>query len=214
MGGVRSYGIDSDWNGPLPGDRPWALVADGMGGHGAGEVASSVALDAFDALLDTRGTSDLNPVIWEANRAVFDAMRGPSGRRGMGTTVAGLCREGRRLALFNVGDSRIYLLRRGQLEMLSVDDTPPRQSGGRSHSLTQSLGGTSAPIPLRPHLAFLEPVEGDLLILCTDGLTDMVGDVKLQIVLNDRPPNPALALAEAALEAGGRDNVTLVAVAF
>lgn len=214
VGAHRPDGGDIDWSGAFPGEHPWALVADGMGGHGAGEVASAVALDALDGLLRTCGTSDLNSAIWQANRAVFDAMPGPSGRQAMGTTVAGLCRDGQRLALFNVGDSRIYRLRRSRLELLSVDHTAARRGGLRSHALTQSLGGTSVPIPIRPHLAFEAPVPGDVFLLCTDGLTDMLRDGQLQSALEARSVNPAARLAEAAVEAGGRDNVTAVVIAF
>ena len=214
VGAHRPDGEDVDWTGSLLEVRPWALVADGMGGHGAGEVASSVALDAFDEVLGTCGTSDLGSAIWQANRAVFDAMPGPSGRRAMGTTVAGLCMDGRRLALFNVGDSRIYLFRRGTLKQLSVDHTAAGRGGGRSHALTQSLGGTPVLLPLRPHLALEEALVGDLFLLCTDGLTDMLAEREVQNSLEVASANPAACLADLAVAAGGRDNVTVVVIAF
>lgn len=212
VGGVGGDAEDGDWAGLLPNDRPWALVADGMGGHGAGEVASSVALDTLCRLLEKYGPSDIRSVIAEANWAVFAAMEEPSGRRGMGTTVAGFCRAVGRLTVFNVGDSRVYILRGERLELLSVDDTLPRRASGRSHVLTQSLGGTSAPRPLDPHVASIEPVAGDRLLICTDGLTDMVDEQAVRARL--RAGNPAAALADAAVQAGGRDNITVIVTAF
>lgn len=214
VGGIAGDAADGNWSGVLPVGRPWALVADGMGGHGAGEVASSIAIEALCRHFDSDGPSDMHSAIAAANWAVFAAMDEPPGRKAMGTTVAGFCRTGAGATVFNVGDSRIYLLRDGRLKLLSVDDTLPRRSSGRSHALTQSLGGTSVPLPLAPHVAAIEPAAGDTLLLCTDGLTDMLDDVEILARLRAETPNPAAALADAAVEAGGRDNVTVIAASF
>jgi serine/threonine protein phosphatase PrpC len=214
VGGVRGGAADTDWAGLLPDDSPWALVADGMGGHGAGEVASSVALDTLCLLLGKDGASDIRSAIAEANWAVFAAMDEPSGRRAMGTTVAGFCCAAGRLTVFNVGDSRVYILRADRLELLSVDDTLPRRASGRNHALTQSLGGTSVPLPLDPHITSVEPAGGDRLLICTDGLTDMLDEEAVRAILDAVTVNPAAALADAAVDAGGRDNVTVIVAAF
>lgn len=216
VGDWCSRGADVDWSGTLSASRAWVLVADGMGGHGAGDVASSIAVDEVDRLLSTRGAADLRAVVDEANQRIFAAMTGPSGKQGMGTTIAGICQRGPRLTVFNVGDSRIYLLRDGGLTRLSVDDTPAQKlSGGRrSHALTQSLGGTVMPLPLRPHIAGVEVRAGDVVVVCSDGLTDMLDDEKIALLLANALDHPAAALAQAAVEAGGRDNVTVVVTAF
>jgi serine/threonine protein phosphatase PrpC len=214
VGGVGGGAADADWAGPLPDDKPWAVVADGMGGHGAGDVASSVALDTLCSLLGQDGPPDIRSAIAEANWAVFAAMDEPFGRRGMGTTLAGFCRAAGRFAVFNVGDSRVYILRGGRLELLTVDDTLPRRASGRSSALTQSLGGTSMPVPLDPHIAAVEPAFGDRLIICTDGLTDMLAEEAMCARLRAVTGNPAAALADAAVDAGGRDNVTVIVAAF
>jgi protein phosphatase len=211
---VGGDAADSDWAGLLPDDKPWALVADGMGGHGAGDVASSVALDTLCSLFGTDGPSDIHSVIAEANWAVFAAMDKPSGRRGMGTTLAGFCLAAGRLTIFNVGDSRVYILRGDRLELLSVDDTLPRRASGRSNALTQSLGGTFLPVPLDPHVASVVPAVGDRLLICTDGLTDMLDEEAICARLRAVSHNPAAALADAAVDAGGRDNVTVIVAAF
>lgn len=217
VGSCRSDGTDANWTGHLSAARPWVMVADGMGGHGAGEVASTTAVDAFDRLFALRGPHDVKAVIDEANRQVFDAMAGPGGRHGMGTTVAGVCADGYRLNCFNVGDSRIYV-RRGDrvLQMISVDHTPARRTIGvtRSHALTQSLGGGVVQVPLKPHVTSVDVVEGDLVLMCSDGLTDMLGDASMMRILEDLPAHPAAALADAAVLAGGRDNVTVVLLRF
>lgn len=214
VGGIAGDAPDENWSGFLPSTRPWVLVADGMGGHGSGDVASSVALEALCRHFDRDGASDMRSAIAEANWAVFSAMDEPPGRRAMGTTVAGFRRAGGEISVFNVGDSRVYLARDGELILLSVDDTMPRRAAGRSHALTQSLGGTSVPLALDPHVVSVEPVVGDLLLVCTDGLTDMLGEADIVAGLLAGSANPAAALANAAVEAGGRDNVTVVITEF
>lgn len=214
VGGIAGDAPDGNWSGSLPSTRPWVLVADGMGGHGSGDVASSVALDALCRHFDRDGASDMRSAIAEANWAVFSAMDEAPGRRAMGTTVAGFRRAGGAVSVFNVGDSRVYLARDGGLSLLSVDDTMPRRAAGRSHALTQSLGGTSVPLALDPHVVSVEPVAGDVLLVCTDGLTDMLGEAEIVAGLLAGIANPAAALANAAVEAGGRDNVTVVVTEF
>lgn len=188
-----------------------------MGGHGAGDVASRTALDALDALMtDATGPTDLGRIIDEANRRVFEAMRAPSGRPAMGTTVAGLWVVDGGAIVFNVGDSRAYAFESDVLRRISVDHTPLRSlaDGRRSHALTQSLGGTSIRLPLQPHVEVVSPRPGDIVVLCTDGLTDMLDETCLVEILSSRSAHPAASLVDAAVQAGGRDNVTVVMVAF
>ena len=214
VGMTASDAPDGDWSGSLPSTRPWVLVADGMGGHSSGDVASSIALDVLCSHFDRDGASDIRSAIAAANWAVFAAMDEQPSYRAMGTTVAGFCQTGGAVSVFNIGDSRVYLARDGRLSLLSVDDTMPRRAGGRSHALTQSLGGTSVPVALHPHVVAIEPVVGDVLLVCTDGLTDMLGEAEIVAGLLARTANPAAALANAAVEAGGHDNVTVVVTEF
>lgn len=214
MGTWRSGSVDEDWSGFLDEEFPWILVADGMGGHCAGEVASETAIDALHELLvDAVACPDLFELIEEANSRVFEVMQAPAGRPGMGTTIAGFWISDGRLKIFNVGDSRVYLQRGGRLKQMSVDHTPAT-GGRRSHLLTQSLGGTAFRVPLKPHIEEIQFTAGDKIILCTDGLTDMVADSAIEEVLQSNPDHPARALAAAAMHGGGKDNITVVVAVF
>jgi protein phosphatase len=217
VGSWRSGPADDEWAGEIAAARPWAFVADGMGGHGAGEMASEVAVESLNVLMASAGgPSDLGWIIEDANRQVFDAMHAPGGRPAMGTTVAGIWIEDRRVNVFNVGDSRIYVVAEAGIRRVSVDHTPARglPDGRRSHALTQSLGGTSLRLPLQPHIEALSLESGQTVVICTDGLTDMLTDQFIGAILRTRPTHPAVSLAEAAVRAGGRDNVTVIVASF
>jgi protein phosphatase len=133
----------------------------------------------------------------------------------MGTTVVGIVYFDREALVFNVGDSRAYELRRGQILQLSRDDTLNVSRGRtnvRSHALTQSLGGTTTPQALRAHVRRI-PFEDHVgVLLCSDGLSDMVQETAMNLVLAENPTDPAGQLVSAALEAGGKDNVTVVVI--
>ena len=210
-------GIEETWHGRMPSNGSWALVADGMGGHGAGEVASETAVGALASLLPAaRSEADIWDAIRRANDRVYDAMTQPEGRLGMGTTIVGVTVHAGSCTVFNVGDSRAYVVRRGVPRILTVDDTPEwgLSVARRSHALTQSLGGTPSRRPIRPHVNRVEILPGDRLLLCTDGLTDLVDDDGIATVLRRVHDNPASALVDSALLAGGRDNVTVVVIEF
>jgi PPM family protein phosphatase len=208
-------GSDGTWIVPLDAERWCAAVADGMGGHQAGELASETAIAELHPLTDTLGSEQaVNAVIERVNERVFHEMHSPRGRPGMGCTIAGVVVHGDEAIFFNVGDSRAYILRSGEMMQQSIDHTMGGQSSahGRSHLLTQSLGGTSRRIALAPHVKRLRLTEKDLVLLCSDGLTDMLGEDEISnILLRDRD-NPASTLATAAIDAGGRDNVTVIVI--
>ncbi|WP_237478666.1 PP2C family protein-serine/threonine phosphatase [Lichenibacterium dinghuense] len=213
----RSTGQDETWSGEIDRTCGWALIADGMGGHGAGEVASGVALQALaDLLPGIPDTPGLEPAIERANERVHAAMFVPGGRPAMGTTIVGLLMSARECTFFNVGDSRGYLLRDGRLEMVSRDHVPEvgGARGGRSHAVTQSLGGTYDRRRLKPHLSSTTLGRGDVVLLCSDGLTDLVDDGHIAALLRSGSDRPATDLVEAALAAGGRDNVSVIVLAF
>ena len=158
-----------------------AVVADGMGGHAAGEVASRMAVErlARDAhrAVDEAGLTEL---LLDANAELFAAMHRQPACRGMGTTVAGIAVGPERVIAFNVGDSRVYRIDGEGLEQLSTDDTPgPKLADGRtaamtSNLITQTLGGDYDEAEITPHLLSLPPAARERYLLCSDGLSDLL----------------------------------------
>lgn len=204
------------WSGTLAGGRGWAVIADGMGGHEGGKIASRIVVEAIAGEIGhARGQADITSMIADANRRLFEEMYSGEGKPGMGTTIVGVLLFDQEALVFNVGDSRAYELRRGQMVQLSQDDTlnvDQSRRGVRSHALTQSLGGTTKPFALRPHIRRL-PLEDHVgILLCSDGLSDMVQEDEIKLILSQNPTNPAEHLVAAALEAGGKDNVTVIVI--
>jgi protein phosphatase len=197
------------WQGALDADCGWVLVADGMGGHAAGEVASRIAIDILRPFMSgLREMADVVRALNEANCGLYAEMAADNALEGMGTTIAGAVVWGTTALLFNVGDSRIYLLRAGRLRQVSEDHV----IGG--NMLTRCLGGTPSREDVEPYVDRLVLGSGDRLLLCTDGLTDMVKDPDIEALLAQDRPGVADALVAAALAAGGADNVTAAVIAF
>jgi serine/threonine protein phosphatase PrpC len=216
-------------------ERGIFLVADGMGGHAAGEVASGLAANTVASALaeacdggarDEAMRDALRQAVLSAHqRIVRFCARRPS-TRGMGTTLtacaidpAGVCR------IAHIGDSRLYRLREGRLEQLTVDHTWVQRevdSGrlapedARRHPLSHILTRVLTDDPEAPEVDLLtEPVvPGDLLILMTDGLYNMLEDAAIrEIVAREDPlPERIRALIDGANRAGGADNITAVLV--
>lgn len=221
-----------------------AVVADGMGGHPGGDVASRVAAEAAanslrahigaggataspgDNLDDAMGEAMVRCVL-DAHRAVRSEGRNHPELRGMGTTLTALVVDPSRArwAVGHAGDSRAYLLRDGRLRQVSRDDTwvQAQVDAGRitseearhhpaAHVLRQCVGLDDPPEP-RSYAGELEA--GDRILLCSDGLSDMVEDEGILRILVDAPdPQDAVAaLVDAALEEGGVDNVTVALAA-
>ena len=208
-----------------------AVIADGMGGHPAGDVASRLAVaSTLEAAREQRsdnrtwlaGGGDPEQLIRRAHQTILaQAEREPS-CAGMGTTLVLAAVDNRRVAIAHVGDSRAYRLHRGQISCLTRDHnlaqealdqewiTPEqaRRAPGR-HRLTQVLGiGTISPDIMR-----LERNRGDLIILCTDGLTGELSDSEIQHQLaqaNHDPNRMAQRLVCSAVDSGGNDNVSVV----
>lgn len=210
----RSVGDDDDWDEPFSAASPWVAVADGMGGHEAGNIASDVAIDAAcQSLPDARTERDMSEVALLANRMTFQAMFSGEGRVRMGSTLVAASIWSNAALVVNVGDSRAYLLSKEKLHLLSQDDTlPSGLPGRRQHMLTQSIGGLAFQAPISPHVARLPFAPEDLLLLCSDGLTDMVSDGEIAQILRANPRDPVRSLVAAALDCGGRDNITAVAI--
>jgi protein phosphatase len=202
-----------------------ALVADGMGGHAAGEVASALAADVVRRLyygLDGPIPQVLANAFAAANRAIIEYAQEHPDCRGMGTTCTVLAFRDSQAWLAHIGDSRAYLLRDHHLIQLSEDQTLvaklvsegtiTQQEADHSpmhNVILQALGTTSN---IKPMIGAkgLPLQSGDVLILCSDGVSNMVPDDKIAEVASRLPPQEACdTLIEAALAAGGHDNASL-----
>ncbi|MFL6250962.1 MAG: Stp1/IreP family PP2C-type Ser/Thr phosphatase [Actinomycetes bacterium] len=211
--------------------EPVAAVADGMGGHSAGEVASAIAIEELAALgergpweNETAATDDLKQAILRANRRIRGMAASDRKLNGMGTTLVALLEDGDMVHVANVGDSRGYLLRQGELSQVTVD-----------HSLVQELvdDGRLSPKDAERHpqrsvitraLGIDPEVEfdlftyklqvGDRLLLCSDGLSDVVEPTQIRnVLLRVRSPQKAARqLITVANEQGGPDNITVIVV--
>ena len=196
------------------------MIADGMGGHAHGAMASRAVLDYLVAAIGRLS----NPaccaeVIEEANQRLFELMHQHEDALGMGTTVVGAILTADQLTTFNIGDSRSYLYSAGQLVQLSRDDVPEGENDPfgrrRSHALTQALGGSSLPVPIEPHVSVDAPLApGESLLLCSDGLTDMVpGQIICEALRTGKDPAGAIRkLAAKAFSEGAEDNISLLVV--
>ena len=205
-------------------------VADGMGGHVGGEVAARVAVDSLRAAFQRQPSVEgLRRAVAEANRAVWSQGQTESGLRGMGTTltVTALVEEtdGRQvIALANVGDSRAYVFSRGQVIQVTADHSLAEEKVRQGqlteaeaavhphrHILTRALGVSS---DVDVDLWELHLHDGDRILLCSDGLTNEVGDERIGDVLGavKNPTEAAQALVKAALDHGGNDNITCVVI--
>lgn len=204
---------------------PLFVVSDGMGGHAAGEVASSIAVETIGRRAP--GTADdvlLGAAVEAANDAVIHAAEQGIGKPGMGCTATAVLFERNRMAVAHVGDSRAYVLHHGTLVRVThdhsyveelVDSGQITADEARTHPsrsiITRALG--SDPDMYADHFT-LEVTDGDRVILCSDGLSSMIPDSEIEAlaVSSATPQQAADNLVAAALTAGGSDNVTVVVV--
>ena len=205
------------------------IVADGMGGHNAGEVASALAVATVRAGAKTgiHTTEQFRELVQQANTAIYTASLDDSTQSGMGTTLTALAvvpGEEPRVLVANVGDSRTYLFRNGALSRLSVDHSyvqelvnegilTPEEARvhPRRNIVTRAMGiERSVMVDVFSHLVRT----GDRLVLCSDGLVDEVADADIALVLSQHsdPQDTAEALVMVANANGGRDNTTVVVV--
>lgn len=225
VGNVREVNEDSYLTAP-----PVFMVADGMGGHAGGDVASAIVVEELAMLADTRYDAETAPLavvraLEASHRRIAEHGAGGVGRAAPGTTVAGVVLvDGGEPAwlVVNLGDSRVYRMSDGALAQVSRDhslvqdlldsgeitedevaDHPER------HVITRALGG---PGFNEPDLFWLPVVEGDRLLICTDGVNGLIDDAAIQRILAAEPDPDAAAraLVAASLEAGGEDNATAV----
>jgi serine/threonine protein phosphatase PrpC len=209
--------------------EPLFAVADGMGGHRGGDVASSMIVDALERA-EVQADAPLSPLvdlIKKANHDVLERGDADEGLKGMGTTLTAVVTDEAKAYLAHIGDSRAYLLREGALQRLTRDHTlvermveegrlEPDQA--RNHPqqniLTRVLGVEDE---IEVDDLTLDPMQpGDRILLCTDGLNHMVDDDTIEGILQEEndPQAAADRLVDAAIEAGGEDNVTVVVLDF
>ncbi len=202
---------------------PLFAVADGMGGHAAGEVASEIAVDVLAELAPAHPDGgQLARAVEEANRAVIQAAHEGRGREGMGTTMTAAMLEGERLVIAQVGDSRAYLLHQGKLQQLTRDHslmadmieagqlTPEEARTHPNRSvITRALGSDEH---LHPDIYEINVETGDRLLVCSDGLSSMLRDEDIEHALCrvQDPQRCATQLVNEAISAGGHDNVTVI----
>jgi PPM family protein phosphatase len=212
-------------------ETPVAAVADGMGGHRAGEVASAIAMEELAALRgkgpwpnDRAATDDLKQAIVRANRRIRETAAGDRELNGMGTTLVALLEDGDSVHLANVGDSRAYLLRQGELTQVTVDHTlvqelidegrlsPEDAERHPQRSMITRALGVEHEVEIDLFTYKLQP--GDRLLLCTDGLSGVLEPAKIRNVLvRVRDPQKAAdRLVAMANEGGGPDNITVIVV--
>lgn len=206
------------------------LVADGMGGHSGGRLASQLAaqtavtaLGALEAATATL-TEKLRYAVAAANREIFATAQQETELAGMGTTLVALLAGGERIALAHVGDSRGYLVRSGRIRQLTDDhslvaelvrrrEISPRAAREHPHRhvLTRALGVRQR---VEADLAELTPALGDVFVLCSDGLTTHVGDDEITKAVCDGTDLDAVCdrLIDLANSRGGEDNITVVLV--
>jgi PPM family protein phosphatase len=207
------------------------IVADGMGGHAAGEVASEMAVQIVTRELTSvndLSIDDVNHAISKAvrtaNRAIYDRTLAEVDKQGMGTTVSLLMLGGTRYAIGQVGDSRVYLLRNGQLHQLTKDHSyvqeqvdagflTPEQARYHPYSnvITRCVGAAEQ---VEPDVFTGSVLTGDLFLVASDGLTGMVDDRRLLQLLMQRQPPQRLVdlLIREANGRGGLDNITAIVV--
>ena len=221
VGLLREGNEDSAYAGPH-----LLAIADGMGGHAAGEVASAVAIKTLaplDAQIDGPDMLRvLGEAITDANAALREITISDPSTEGMGTTVTALLWSGDEVALCHIGDSRGYLLRDGVLQQITHDHTlvqtlvdegrltPEAAASHPQRSLV--MRALQSSIPAEPDLAMLEAKVGDRFLLCSDGLTDVVSDETLQTTLEELTDLDAAVdqLVDLAIRSGGPDNITCV----
>lgn len=219
LGLVRGNNEDSVYAGPR-----LLAVADGMGGHAAGEVASKIVIGTLESLDEDRSLGDLmaalRGAVLDANQRIADAVEKNPDLDGMGTTLTALRFVGNRVGLVHVGDSRGYLLRGGLLTQITHDDTyvqylvdtgkitaEEAKDHPRKSVILRAMRGAD----VDPDVSIREVREGDRYLLCSDGLSDVVSAETIAETLNVPDPQEcADRLVELTLRGGAPDNVTVI----
>ena len=207
----------------LPGTYGLYGVADGMGGHKAGDVASQMTVEVLGRMLKEAKPSEetLRRGVEEANLLVYEASQNNFDYSGMGTTLTVIWEDKKRVLLGHVGDSRAYLLRRGEIRQISQDHsmvaelvrdgviTPEEALRHPYRNIITRALGTSDTVDV--DILEMDKRRGDVYLLCSDGLSEYVTEEEIRDTLLHLPMEEAADdLLNRALEGGGRDNISLV----
>ncbi len=204
------------------------IVADGMGGHKAGDYASKMTVETIveevEGSKETERTRILEDAIRAANRLVRARARESADLEGMGTTVVAATCEGNSLCVANVGDSRLYVANQREIRQITKDHSwvaeMVRRGGmgkeeARNHPdrniITRAVGADE---DVRADFFTVQLKEGDLILMCTDGLTNMLEDEEIRMILDGARDmvEKAEELVDAANERGGRDNISVILI--
>ena len=215
------------------------VVADGMGGHTSGEIASKIAVDVIRDYINgikegrsaqigqyleefSEVTNRIGSALRLANQAIYEAAQSNSGWQGLGTTIAAVIVNGNSLSIAHVGDSRVYLVRADNIELLTDDHSvvyeqvkrdlltkEEAQKSEMKNLLTRALGSSPE---VEVDCDELTLADGDILVLCTDGLNSMVSDddILSVVLLTNDPDQACEKLIDMANKAGGKDNITVI----
>lgn len=225
VGKVRPINEDSYYL-PQEGEQ-FCAVADGMGGHKAGEVASAMAVSEFTrwlrcAPVPTEET--VNYAVHEANRIIHRTAQREADKSNMGTTLVSVWVDDEQVIECNVGDSRAYLLRGGALTQISRDHSlvgelveegkiTKQEAMHHPHKnyITRAIGTSSM---VQPEIRTLDRKSGDVWLLCSDGMSNYIEDGELERILREQADREKCVrqLIDLALERGGADNITVVLV--
>jgi PPM family protein phosphatase len=230
VGRIRAGNEDSLYADADP-DRGLFIVADGMGGHAAGEVASEMAvqivakeLAPFRDLAGPAPLSGMAHALREANRAIYERTIVEADKQGMGTTASCMLMGGGRWIIGHIGDSRVYLMRDGEFRQITKDHSyvqeqvdagflTPEQARYHPYSnvITRCVGANAA---VEADVLDGELRNGDIYVICSDGLTGMVEDPQLKKIVETRgtPGRMVDAMITEANRRGGLDNITAVVV--
>ena len=229
VGRVRQENQDDYRAGELPGGAVWALVCDGMGGAKGGREASQGACNVIENVFQEQyaqcgaGQEEafLKKALIYANRFVFQKASHEESLAGMGTTAVCALVRGGTVYLCHAGDSRAYLFHEGEMRQITRDHSMVQQlvdSGKitreqaaqhpKKNLITRALGVSANIVP---EYNRCEIEVGDILLLCSDGLTNMISDEEIELVLREVPffEAPSI-LVDRALQAGGQDNITVL----
>jgi len=243
IGRHRKYNEDSYLCNPK---EKLFLIADGIGGQAAGEIASNLAIRNIEEFIVRSRTEDITwPIPYKneftleqnsllagatlANRKVRELANQNPSMKGMGTTLVGVIIKGNQLAILNIGDSRLYRIRAGEIEQITQDHTVAGEqeklglltkeeasNHPQKHILTSALGIEVAE-KLRMDLSLVDIQKRDLCIMCSDGLNDMISDKEILAAINSSKTSlekMSLSLTQQANLAGGQDNITIILLSF
>lgn len=199
------------------------IVADGMGGHAAGDVASSSAINAISSNIGEINVSSIKNALDIANKEVFEKSKTSPALEGMGTTIAMCCLNGNYATIANIGDSRVHIIKNNEISFVTrdhsfvqqmIDDGQLEASEAKKHAMkniiTRALGVAET---VTPDFDGITVDVGDAIMICSDGVSNMLDDeVIVHTVLQSSAEDAAKTLCKSALDAGGKDDLTAIVI--